>query len=57
MEIVLNEEEIKFALAVEVFRRTGMRVQPEEINLTVSVPTYDGAEIRKIDKAILEIKK
>lgn len=57
MEIVLNEEEIKFALAVEVFRRTGMRVQQEEINLTVSVPTYDGAEIRKIDKAILEIKK
>ena len=57
MEIRLTEEEVRHALAVHVFTTTGFRVPVDKINLTVVIPFHDGAQLRKIDQAVLEIEK
>ena len=55
MDIVLNEEEVKFALAVAVFTKTGMRVETKDITLAVLTPELDRKQ--NIDSIILQINK
>lgn len=55
MDIVLNEEEVKFALAVDVFTRTGMRVETKDINLLVLVE--DAERAQKLESVVLQITK
>ena len=55
MDIVLNEEEVKFALVIEVFRQTGMKVETKDINLSVLTPEIDRKQA--VDHIVLQINK
>ncbi|MDK8182096.1 hypothetical protein [Paenibacillus sp. UMB4589-SE434] len=43
MKIKLNIDEVKYALLVNIFSKTGMRLQPEEVDITEVEVNKDAA--------------